>query len=41
MVLHSDFPKPLLGQTFLKGLKYTIDPSRNVIRFDESSKNAY
>ncbi|MBI1269677.1 hypothetical protein GC174_04510 [bacterium] len=41
MVLHSDFPRPLLGQTFLKGLKYTIDPSRNVIRFDEAFRNAY
>lgn len=33
MILHSRFNKPLLGQTFLKGLCYTIDPSRNVIIF--------
>ncbi len=41
MLLHSKIPRPLLGQTFLKGLKYTIDPSRNVIRFDEASRTTY
>ncbi len=34
MILNSNFPKPLLGQSFLNGLRYTIDPVRNVIRFE-------
>ena len=34
MLLYSRFDKPLLGQTFLQGLHYTIDPTRNVIIFN-------
>jgi len=34
VLLHTPFPKPLLGQTFLQGLKYTIDPGRKVIIFN-------
>lgn len=33
LIINSRFSKPLLGQTFLQGLKYTINPSRNVIIF--------
>ena len=33
VLVNSSFPKPLLGQTFLQGLKYEIDSNRNVIRF--------
>ncbi len=33
VMLHADFPKPLLGQPFLSDLKYEIDSSRNVLRF--------
>lgn len=35
VMINSNFPKPLLGQSFLEGLRYTIDPSRNVIRFEQ------
>lgn len=34
VMMHSPFPRPLLGQTFLAGLKYTIDPGRKVIIFN-------
>lgn len=34
VLMHTPFPKPLLGQTFLSGLKYTIDPGRKVIIFN-------
>lgn len=34
VLLNTPFPKPLLGQTFLQGLKYTIDPGRKVIIFN-------
>lgn len=34
VLLDSKFAKPLLGQSFLQGLKYTVDPVRNVIRFE-------
>lgn len=33
VLLNSKISKPLLGQTFLAPLKYTIDPTCNVIRF--------
>lgn len=31
---NTKFSRPLLGQSFFEGLRYTVDPSRNVIRFD-------
>lgn len=34
VLINSNFPKPLLGQTFLNGLRYTIDPIKKVIRFE-------
>lgn len=34
VLLNSKFSKPLLGQSFLQGLRYTVDPARNVIRFE-------
>ena len=34
LAIHGNLSHPLLGQTFLKGLKYTIDPVHNLIRFD-------
>ncbi|MBZ0186042.1 MAG: retroviral-like aspartic protease family protein [Candidatus Obscuribacterales bacterium] len=34
VMINSNFTKPLLGQTFLSGLKYTIDPVRNVVIFE-------
>jgi len=34
VLINANFDRPLLGQTFLSGLKYTIDPSRNLIRFE-------
>lgn len=34
IMINSSFSRPLLGQTFLSGLKYTIDPTRNVIVFE-------
>jgi clan AA aspartic protease (TIGR02281 family) len=34
VLLNTKFSRPLLGQSFLEGLRYTVDPSRNVIRFD-------
>jgi len=34
VLMNTPFPKPLLGQTFLEGLKYTIDPGRKVIIFN-------
>ncbi len=34
VLMNTPFPKPLLGQTFLSGLKYTIDPGRKVIIFN-------
>lgn len=34
VLMNTPFPKPLLGQTFLQGLKYTIDPGRKVIIFN-------
>ncbi|MGD9683325.1 MAG: retroviral-like aspartic protease family protein [Candidatus Obscuribacterales bacterium] len=34
IMINSRFSRPLLGQTFLSGLKYTIDPTRNVIIFE-------
>jgi clan AA aspartic protease (TIGR02281 family) len=34
VMLDSQFPAPLFGQSFLTGLTYTIDPLRKVIRFD-------
>lgn len=37
VTINSTLSHPLLGQTFLKGLKYTIDPTCNIIRFDPSS----
>jgi len=38
VLLNSKFSKPLLGQSFLKGLRYTVDPTRNVIRFERDTK---
>lgn len=35
VLLNTKFSKPLLGQSFLQGLKYTVDPARQVIRFDQ------
>lgn len=35
VLLNTKFSKPLLGQSFLEGLRYTVDPSRNVIRFEK------
>jgi clan AA aspartic protease (TIGR02281 family) len=34
VLINANFDRPLLGQTFLSGLKYTIDPVKNCIRFD-------
>lgn len=34
VLLDTRFRKPLLGQAFLQGLKYTIDPFRKVVRFE-------
>lgn len=34
VLLDTRFGKPLLGQTFLQGLKYTVDPFRKVVRFE-------
>ncbi|MBX9670307.1 MAG: retroviral-like aspartic protease family protein [Candidatus Obscuribacterales bacterium] len=34
VLVNTKFSKPLLGQTFLKDLVYTVDPVRNVIRFE-------
>lgn len=34
VLLNTKFSKPLLGQSFLQGLKYTVDPTRQVIRFE-------
>jgi len=33
VMMHSNFPKPLLGQPFLHDIKYEIDPVRKVIKF--------
>jgi clan AA aspartic protease (TIGR02281 family) len=35
VLLNTKFAKPLLGQSFLQGLRYTVDPARNVIRFEQ------
>lgn len=35
VLLNTKFSKPLLGQSFFEGLRYTVDPSRNVIRFEK------
>lgn len=35
VLLNTKFSKPLLGQSFLQGLKYTVDPTRQVIRFEQ------
>jgi clan AA aspartic protease (TIGR02281 family) len=34
VLLNTKFTKPLLGQSFLQGLKYTVDPARQTIRFE-------
>ncbi len=34
VLINANFDKPLLGQSFLSGLRYTIDPTRNSIRFE-------
>lgn len=34
VMLNSQLPDPLFGQSFLTGLRYTIDPVRKVIRFE-------
>ena len=34
VLLNTKFSRPLLGQSFFEGLHFTVDPSRNVIRFD-------
>lgn len=34
VLINANFDRPLLGQTFLTGLRYTIDPTRSCIRFD-------
>jgi clan AA aspartic protease (TIGR02281 family) len=34
VLINANFDRPLLGQTFLTGLRYTIDPVRSCIRFD-------
>ncbi|MDZ4834150.1 MAG: retroviral-like aspartic protease family protein [Candidatus Melainabacteria bacterium] len=34
VLINANFDRPLLGQTFLTGLRYTIDPVRSVIRFE-------
>ena len=41
LVLNSRFSRPLLGQSFLKGLIYTIDPSQKVVIFDRSNRNEF
>lgn len=35
VLLNTKFSRPLLGQSFLQGLKYTVDPTRQVIRFEQ------
>jgi len=34
VMINSQLPDPLFGQSFLTGLRYTIDPVRKVIRFE-------
>ncbi len=34
VLINANFDRPLLGQTFLAGLRYTIDPTRSCIRFE-------
>lgn len=34
VMLNSQLPEPLFGQSFLTGLRYTIDPLRKVVRFE-------
>lgn len=34
VMINANFDRPLLGQTFLTGLRYTIDPVRSCIRFE-------
>lgn len=34
VLINANFDRPLLGQTFLSGMRYTIDPAKKVIRFE-------
>ncbi len=34
VLINANFDRPLLGQSFLSGLRYTIDPTRSAIRFE-------
>lgn len=34
VLIGANFDRPLLGQSFLSGLRYTIDPTKNCIRFE-------
>ncbi len=34
VLIDANFDRPLLGQSFLSGLRYTIDPTKNCIRFE-------
>jgi clan AA aspartic protease (TIGR02281 family) len=34
VLINANFDRPLLGQSFLSGLRYTIDPAKNCIRFE-------